>query len=239
MAELDSLIGQRIAEARLEAGLTQEQLAEAAGIAPENLSRAERGRTILRTRKLIAIADTLGVSLDDLARGREVIPTKGAAVARLIKRVERFDESTARNASRVLNVFVEAVKKERGAQGHARSMVLSPDFEEEENAEDRAIEVTSSIVSDVEAEPALDELFKRRPGSWVDVSKLCGEIEELDEALRDLRDEDGVGLRVTWLKTPTRSGKADEAYCVIIFYSPELNWIVNIAVFDKGSFDER
>ncbi len=109
MSELDELIGKRIAEARVAAGLTQAQLAEQVNIATENLSRAERGRTVLRTRKLVAMADALGVSLDDLARGREVIPRRGTAVARLVRLVEGLDEETAGHLERVVRAFLDAV----------------------------------------------------------------------------------------------------------------------------------
>jgi len=238
MKELDGLIGQRIAEARLAAGLTQEQLAEMAGIAAENLSRAERGRTILRTRKLIAIADSLGVSLDDLARGREVTPREGVAVTRLVKRVAALDESTARAVGKVVSVFLEALRKERCAHGLERSLVLAPDLEHEDDVEDLAIDVAATVVSDAGAEPALEVLFGRRPGQWVDAATLCRDLEPLDEDLAALHDE-GVSVQVTWLDTPNRVGDPAHGYCVVVFYSPELNWIVNIAVFDKKHFDEQ
>ena len=47
-------------------GMTQKQLAGAAGINPIYLSQIERGRRTGSTRTLVAIAGVLGVDLDDL-----------------------------------------------------------------------------------------------------------------------------------------------------------------------------
>lgn len=116
MTKLKVLIGQRIAEARQTVGLTQEELAERIGLASENLSRAERGRSLLKTDKLIAVADVLGVSLNDLARGREVIPKpietprRSRAVTRLVQRIDTLDDETARHAMKLLNVFLNALE---------------------------------------------------------------------------------------------------------------------------------
>ena len=116
MPELKELIGRRIAEARQEAGLTQEELAERAGLASENLSRAERGRSTLRTSKLIAVADSLGVTIDDLARGRSVRPVdveppkRSRALTRLIKRLDELDDETAQHAAKLLTVFLNALE---------------------------------------------------------------------------------------------------------------------------------
>jgi transcriptional regulator with XRE-family HTH domain len=117
MAELRTLIGQRIAEARQTAGLTQEELAERVGLAAENLSRAERGRSMLKTETLIAVADVLGVSIDDLARGREVTPKpvgiSNRTVSRLIRRLESLDDETAVQATKLLTLFLRAVESRR------------------------------------------------------------------------------------------------------------------------------
>ncbi len=113
MTELDELIGRRIAEARKAAGLTQEQLAGQIGIASENLSRAERGRTILRTRKLVAVVDALGVSLDDLVQGRELTPRQGTTVARLIKLIEGLDEETAQLVEKPLRAIIDGIVSAR------------------------------------------------------------------------------------------------------------------------------
>lgn len=57
-------IGARILQARLAAGLTQEQLASASGVAQADISRIERGQANPTTGTLEALATPLGVTLD-------------------------------------------------------------------------------------------------------------------------------------------------------------------------------
>lgn len=52
--------GQRISEARLEAGLTQTQLAQAISTSERNISRWETGRNSPRLPHLLAIAQATG-----------------------------------------------------------------------------------------------------------------------------------------------------------------------------------
>lgn len=57
-------IGARILQQRLAAGLTQEQLASASGVAQADISRIERGQANPTTQTLDALAGPLGVTLD-------------------------------------------------------------------------------------------------------------------------------------------------------------------------------
>ena len=109
MAEHDESIGRRIADLRKAANLTQEELASKAKMAPENLSRAERGQTLPHLSKLIGLANALGVSLDDLAQGRAATQQRGAEVVRLIRRIEALDEETAGDIAKVLNVLLDVL----------------------------------------------------------------------------------------------------------------------------------
>jgi len=59
-------LGARLAQIRRERGLTQEQLAELAGVDPQTIQRAENGRTALSLVRLRGIAKVLGVGLADL-----------------------------------------------------------------------------------------------------------------------------------------------------------------------------
>jgi transcriptional regulator with XRE-family HTH domain len=56
-------VGRRVAELRRERGLTQEELAERLGIAPNNLQRIELGMQNLTMRSLVRLANELGVGL--------------------------------------------------------------------------------------------------------------------------------------------------------------------------------
>lgn len=113
MAKRDISIGQRIAALRLSAGMTQEELAAKAGMAPENLSRAERGQTLPHLEKLVGLADALGVSLDDLAQGRAQSQGRGASVVRLLRRIEMLDEATAEKVAKVLNALLDVLEPNR------------------------------------------------------------------------------------------------------------------------------
>jgi len=59
-------IGARIRGFRKARGLTQEKIAEKAGVEPSNLSHIERGATKVSLPTLLKIANALDVSLDDL-----------------------------------------------------------------------------------------------------------------------------------------------------------------------------
>jgi transcriptional regulator with XRE-family HTH domain len=61
-------IGDRIRAARLHANLTQEKLAELAGMDRQAINRIEQGHQSPLVDNLIRIADALGVPLADLVR---------------------------------------------------------------------------------------------------------------------------------------------------------------------------
>lgn len=61
-------IGDRIRSARLHANLTQEKLAELAGMDRQAINRIEQGHASPRLDNLIRIAEALGVPLADLVR---------------------------------------------------------------------------------------------------------------------------------------------------------------------------
>lgn len=64
--ETKILVGQNIAAARKERGLTQAQLGDMAGIDAITVSRTETGSTTLSLARLVEIADALDVSLATL-----------------------------------------------------------------------------------------------------------------------------------------------------------------------------
>ena len=59
-------IAARIRIARLDAGLTQQELGERAGIHPMMVSRYESDKAVPNVQNLLALADALGVSVDYL-----------------------------------------------------------------------------------------------------------------------------------------------------------------------------
>ena len=67
--KLHAEMGGRIAERRKELYLSQEELAENAGVSPQLLSTAERGIKAIRPENLLKISRALGVSTDYLLTG--------------------------------------------------------------------------------------------------------------------------------------------------------------------------
>jgi transcriptional regulator with XRE-family HTH domain len=70
--DLAKQIGGRIRQLRTQQGLTLEQLASAAGLPPESISRVERGRTVASLRSLSRLAHGLGVALAQLVEANPV-----------------------------------------------------------------------------------------------------------------------------------------------------------------------
>jgi transcriptional regulator with XRE-family HTH domain len=60
-------MGQRLKELRLRAGLTQEALARAAGVANDAVRKWERGKRTPLLDMAAKLADALGCTLDELA----------------------------------------------------------------------------------------------------------------------------------------------------------------------------
>ncbi|MBU6222925.1 MAG: helix-turn-helix domain-containing protein [Planctomycetes bacterium] len=61
--------GQRVREARVACGVTQEQLAEHAGFDRTYISLVERGKRNLSLLNVCQLANALGKSAEDLVRG--------------------------------------------------------------------------------------------------------------------------------------------------------------------------
>lgn len=69
--ELASAMGKRMAECRKKSGLTQEAVAERAGITHQQYNKAENGKTCLRSDTLLQISIALQTSADYLLSGRK------------------------------------------------------------------------------------------------------------------------------------------------------------------------
>jgi len=82
MPNLDQLLGRVLADARRQAGLSQETLASRAKLHPTYVSQLERGLKSPTVRVLVALASACGVSASDLLRaaeGRELMPSPKTA----------------------------------------------------------------------------------------------------------------------------------------------------------------
>lgn len=63
---MNKKIGLRLKEARLKAGLTQEQLAEYANLSCSLISRLERGKVMVSLEKLVELSELLNIGLEFL-----------------------------------------------------------------------------------------------------------------------------------------------------------------------------
>lgn len=70
---MEEKIGFRVKQARLNAGLTQEELAEKANMSSSFISRLENGKILPSIKKLLMLADIMNVGLEDLLRDFFVI----------------------------------------------------------------------------------------------------------------------------------------------------------------------
>lgn len=89
MAETDlclQQIGERIANRRKQFGLTQEALAEKAGLTTQFVSYAESGKRAMRPENLLKICLALGVSADYLLTG-EIIDKDLLLVSRKLQKL--------------------------------------------------------------------------------------------------------------------------------------------------------
>lgn len=62
-------LGETLRDKRIERGMTQELVAESLGVSRQAVSKWESGKTDPSTANLLALADLLGVPVEDLLRG--------------------------------------------------------------------------------------------------------------------------------------------------------------------------
>jgi transcriptional regulator with XRE-family HTH domain len=91
-------IGARLQRVRLARGLTQRALAEASGIEPESISRAETGAISLSLTNLARLAGVLGISIGELVDVERPLPEPAQPPDRgeLLRLYEALDESGRR-----------------------------------------------------------------------------------------------------------------------------------------------
>ena len=89
-------LGQRLARIRKERGFTQQHLAERAGLIQVLISDYERGKLRLSAEMAIRFVDVLGVTTDELLRGRKGfgIPKRQPSPT-LLRRMEQIEKLPA------------------------------------------------------------------------------------------------------------------------------------------------
>ena len=119
-------LARRVAAARLRAGLTQAELAEASGVTDETISRIERGRYEPAVSTLFRLADALDLSLDALANDNERVSGGGgraAALSPIVKRLRARIDVLTPAAQRALLAVAERlpqVEPSRSARPSSR-----------------------------------------------------------------------------------------------------------------------
>ena len=83
-------LGARVAQARKEQGLTQQQLAEQLGIAQQTLAHYEVGRLRIPASMLPTLAQLLGLTMEALMGQTVKAVAKRGPASRLAKQVERI-----------------------------------------------------------------------------------------------------------------------------------------------------
>ncbi len=104
-------MGARIAQARKERGLTQEQLAEQLGVSQQALAHYEVGRIGVASAMLPRFAELLDVSFDELLVGQPSIriPGKRGPASRLeqqIARVSQLPKASQKAVMQVLDAMI-------------------------------------------------------------------------------------------------------------------------------------
>ena len=110
--ELDyKAIGKRIKIARINAELTQERLAELAGVSPTHLSNIETGTTKVSTSMLVNIANILQLSVDDLLCD-SVVKAKVQFEREIAELLEDCDDYEVRVIKDVLQATKQSLRKD-------------------------------------------------------------------------------------------------------------------------------
>ena len=95
-------IGNKIKDLRTQKGLTQEELAEAAGVTPQTISTAELGKKALRPANIIKICSALDISPDYLLLGR--ISNEDTSI--LNQKVSRLSPEQYRHLEDIVDSFI-------------------------------------------------------------------------------------------------------------------------------------
>lgn len=109
-----SLLGPRVRQARIDAGLTQAELAERASIADATLSRIERNRLVPSIALTTRIASALGLTVDALVgEGASSSKTRGLRTSetKLLATVRDLDDSVVDDINRGLRLIMAAARR--------------------------------------------------------------------------------------------------------------------------------
>lgn len=105
MKELDfNIIGQRIREVRTEKHLTQEALANAVNVNVSHISNIETGKTKISLTLLVAICNTMNVTIDYLLEN-EYVQTQNIIEHELLKTISDMEKEKQEQLLRIAKVI--------------------------------------------------------------------------------------------------------------------------------------
>ncbi len=107
VASQKETLGQRLARTRKERGFTQQQLGQETGLIQVLISDYERGKLRLSAELAIRFADVLGVSTDELLRGKKSGMSKRQPSLKVMRRLEQI-ESLPSYQQRALLTTIDA-----------------------------------------------------------------------------------------------------------------------------------
>ncbi|MCD8379432.1 MAG: helix-turn-helix domain-containing protein [Lachnospiraceae bacterium] len=111
MDDLLRQMGKRIYDRRKQLRMTQEELAEKAGITPQTVSTAELGKKALRPENIIRICSALDISSDYLLMGK----VTNDDYAALSGKISELSSAQYRYLEDIVNSYMSAVLTEKKA----------------------------------------------------------------------------------------------------------------------------
>ena len=117
-------IAQRLREARLGCGLTQEQVAEKILVSRVTLSHWENGKTLPDIVSLLSLSDLYGISLDELVKGDSKMTEKVKQDSKKAKANERLIGLTAIIVTVVLVIYGVSIPIGGGFHDFCSSAIL-------------------------------------------------------------------------------------------------------------------
>lgn len=107
---MESLFGKNLKKIRQSQQLTQEELSQKVGVHANHISRYERGDSSPTAETLIAFADALGVSIDELVSGdrkQQLLDSfRDIELLQLFKKIEGLEEAERLTVKQLLDAFI-------------------------------------------------------------------------------------------------------------------------------------
>ena len=112
-AQADETIGQRLARARRERGMTQVELAQRLGVAQPVVSDYERGELRLHGELIVKLTQILGCSAEELLGLEKPRTATGPTNRRLLRRIQEIEQLPRRDQQallRTIDRFLESFR---------------------------------------------------------------------------------------------------------------------------------